>query len=74
MQLQDYIKTMMLDFVNKRNKIFNPFLANIPIFTPQEDNRKLLVFWYFQQLQNGNIGQKLVNLYTASKNLHSLLK
>ena len=23
MQLQDYIKTMMLDFVNKRSKIFN---------------------------------------------------
>ena len=23
MQLQDYIKTMMLDFINKRSKIFN---------------------------------------------------
>ena len=23
MQLQDYIKTMMLDFINKKNKMFN---------------------------------------------------
>ena len=49
--------------------LFNPFLVNVPILYPPENTRKPLVFWCFQGVWNGNIGQKwLRSIFSLCRN------
>ena len=44
-----------------RSLILNPFQGTAPILEPLKTPENLLVFWCFQGVWNGNIGQKWVN-------------
>ena len=42
----------------KPKRLFNLFEGNVPILKPPENNRKPMVFWCFQLVQDGSIGLK----------------
>ena len=47
---------------NLTNMIFNPFIPNAPFLYPLKASENLAVFWCFQGLEKGCIGNELVEL------------
>ena len=48
------------DNIFRKKAAIKPFLANVPILYSLKRPENLKVFWCFQGIKNGNIGQKWV--------------
>ena len=48
-------------------QVFQPILSQCSLFIPPENTRKSKLFWCFQVVENGNIGQKWVNIGSCAK-------